>query len=127
MAAIYIVRDPRNLITSLGYHYELSLEEAFSFLTNKKKIIFPINVEEQKKDIKAIEDFNFLSDWSTHYQSWKNINFCPIKIIKYEDVENLDAKSLLKINVKDDKIHTEIEARTKNFDHQLGNFDQNAF
>ena len=85
LAAIYIVRDPRNLITSLGYHYELSLEEAFSFLTNKKKIIFPINVEEKKKDIKDPEDFNFLSDWSTHYQSWKNINFCPIKIIKYED------------------------------------------
>ena len=26
-----------------------------------------------------------MSDWSTHYQSWKNNNFCPIKIIKYED------------------------------------------
>jgi len=39
----------------------------------------------EKKNIKDPEDFNFLSDWSTHYQSWKNINFCPIKIIKYED------------------------------------------
>ena len=66
LAAIYIVRDPRNLITSLGYHYELNLDEAFSFLTNKKKIIFPINVEEKKKNIKDREDFNFLSDWSTH-------------------------------------------------------------
>ena len=85
LAAIYVVRDPRNLITSLSYHYELSLDEAFSFLTNKKKIIFPINVENKDKDINDPEDFNFLSDWSTHYQSWKNINFCPIKIIKYED------------------------------------------
>ena len=46
------------------------------------------------------------------------------KIIKYEDVENLGAKSLLKINIKDDKILTEIEARTKNFDYQLGNINQ---
>ena len=84
-AVIYVVRDPRNLITSLVHHYELSLDEAFSFLTNKKKIIFPINAEKREKDIKDREDFNFLSDWSTHYQSWKNINFCPIKIIKYED------------------------------------------
>ena len=84
-AVIYVVRDPRNLITSLVHHYELSLDEAFSFLTNKKKIIFPINDEKREKDIKDHEDFNFLSDWSTHYQSWKNINFCPIKIIKYED------------------------------------------
>ena len=84
-AVIYVVRDPRNLITSLVHHYELSLDEAFSFLTNKKKIIFPINAEKGEKDIKDREDFNFLSDWSTHYQSWKNINFCPIKIIRYED------------------------------------------
>ena len=59
LAAIYIVRDPRNLITSLSYHYELSLDEAFNFLTNKKKIIFPINVEDKEKDIKNLEDFNF--------------------------------------------------------------------
>ena len=32
------------------------------------------------------QDFNFLGDWSDHYKSWKNINFCPIKIIKYEDI-----------------------------------------
>ena len=37
IAAIYIVRDPRNLITSLSHHYEIDLKEAFRFLTNKKK------------------------------------------------------------------------------------------
>ena len=84
-AVIYVARDPRNLITSLAHHYEFTLDEAFSFLINKKKIIFPINAEKREKDIKDHEDFNFLSDWSTHYQSWKNINFCPIKIIRYED------------------------------------------
>ena len=84
-AVIYIVRDPRNLITALSHHYELSLDEAFSFLTNKRKIIFPVNIANNKKNIKESKDFNFLGDWSTHYHSWKNINFCPIKIIKYED------------------------------------------
>ena len=29
---------------------------------------------------------NVLGDWSRHYKSWKNIGFCPIKIIKYEDI-----------------------------------------
>ena len=84
-AVIYVVRDPRNLITSLAHHYELSLDEAFSFLTNKKKIIFPVSVNDKEKNIKDREDFNFLGDWSMHYQSWKNINFCPIKIVKYEE------------------------------------------
>ena len=31
-------------------------------------------------------DFNFLGDWEDHYLSWKNIVFCPVKIIKYEDL-----------------------------------------
>ena len=86
MAAIYIVRDPRNLITSLSHHYSFNINEAFSFLTNKKKIIFPINFKKKDKIKNSIQDFNFLTDWSGHYQSWKNIGFCPIKIIKYEDI-----------------------------------------
>ena len=85
MATIYIVRDPRNLVTSLAHHYELSLDEAFNFLTNKRKIIFPINFNNNERSIKDPTDFNFLGDWASHYNSWKNINFCPVKIIKYED------------------------------------------
>ena len=118
LAAIYVVRDPRNLITSLANHYELNLDETFSFLTNKRKIIFPINRGAEKKDIKENEDFNFLGDWSDHYQSWKNINFCPIKIIKYEDlltdvqkvfVSTLDFLSkFLKIKFDKKKINTSL-------------------
>ena len=93
LAAIYVVRDPRNLVTSLSHHYELNLEASYDFLTNKRKIIFPINAKEKGKNNKSPEDFNFLSDWSAHYKSWKNINFCPIKIIKYEDCL-LDAKKV---------------------------------
>lgn len=81
-AAIYIVRDPRNLITSLSHHFEISVEEAFNFLSNKRKIIFPKN----NKNNNQPDDFNFIGDWSGHYKSWKNINFCPIKIIRYEDI-----------------------------------------
>ena len=81
--AIYIVRDPRNLILSIAHHYSLTHEEAYEFLINKKKIIFPIN---SNKNNRKKEDFNFLGTWSGHYRSWKNINFCPIKIVKYEDI-----------------------------------------
>tara|TARA_Y100001960_G_C14303540_1_gene647298 strand:- start:87 stop:644 length:558 start_codon:yes stop_codon:yes gene_type:complete len=86
MAVIYIVRDPRNLITSISHHYSLHLDEAFNFLTNKKKIIFPINFIETKKTGEKLKDFNFIGDWSGHYLSWKKIGFCPVKIIKYEDI-----------------------------------------
>ncbi len=84
-AVIYIVRDPRNLITSLSNHYSCSLDEALNFMTNKRKIIFEDFMKKTKIE-GSLHDFNFLTDWSGHYQSWKNISFCPIKIIKYEDI-----------------------------------------
>ena len=93
-AAIYIVRDPRNLITSLAHHYEMNLGDAFNFLTNKRKIIFPQSLEKDDKLSNKPRDFNFLADWSGHYTSWKNINFCPLKIVKYEDLI-LDTENIL--------------------------------
>ena len=82
-ACIYIVRDPRNLVTSLSHHYELDYKNAIRFITNKRKIIFPKTLSNKNDNH---NDFNFIGDWSGHYNSWKNISFCPIKIIKYEDL-----------------------------------------
>ena len=53
LATIYIIRDPRNLVTSLAHHYQLNINDAFNFLTNKRKIIFPINSNyKNKKELK---------------------------------------------------------------------------
>ena len=95
LGVIYIVRDPRNILTSLSNHYEIDYEKSFEFITNKRKIIFPIKKGTQNKSTER--DFNFLSDWSTHYNSWKNINFCPIKIIKYEDIILNNKKTFISI------------------------------
>ena len=85
-AAIYIVRDPRNVITSISNHYEFNIDESFNFMTNKRKIIFPNKNENNEVLQKTQNDFNFLGDWQDHYLSWKDIGFCPVKIIKYEDI-----------------------------------------
>ena len=80
-AAIYVVRDPRNLITSISHHYSLGTEEAFNFIVNKQKII--------SKSEWGSEDFGIatiLGSWSQHYKSWKNLKFAPILIVKYEDL-----------------------------------------
>tara|TARA_B110000196_G_scaffold112250_1_gene97552 strand:+ start:295 stop:1140 length:846 start_codon:yes stop_codon:yes gene_type:complete len=92
VAAIYIIRDPRNVITSISNHYNLSLQDSLEFIKNKKKIIFP-----NKKKINNHDDFNFISNWSDHYSSWKNINFAPIKIIKYEDLTRDTNKTFISI------------------------------
>tara|TARA_B100000787_G_scaffold63912_1_gene46952 strand:+ start:101 stop:955 length:855 start_codon:yes stop_codon:yes gene_type:complete len=79
---IYIVRDPRNVITSLKNHYELSYDESLKWMTNSKKFIY--DVENVKQD--GYSDFQFISSWSTNYKSWKIQKEIPVKIIRYEDL-----------------------------------------
>jgi len=84
IGCIYVIRDPRNVVTSMKNHYELTDEEAFSWMTNPKKFIYDVNNFE--KD--GFSDFQFISSWSNHYKSWKNQKHIPIKIIKYEHLLN---------------------------------------
>jgi len=97
LSCIYIVRDPRNVITSISNHYNLDLFESLSFIKNEKKIIFT----KQKSLVKKInhdpKDFNFLSSWSSHYSSWKNTTIFPIKVVKYEDLEKDVDKTFISV------------------------------
>ena len=55
-----------------------------------------------------------LGRWSDHYKSWKNINFAPILVVKYEDlIENSHKtfililnflKKLIDINIDEKKV-----------------------
>jgi hypothetical protein len=79
---IYIVRDPRNVITSLENHYEMHHEEALKWITNLNKYIY--DVHKMKED--GYSNFQFISSWSMNYKSWNIQKKIPIKIIKYEDL-----------------------------------------
>ncbi len=82
IACIYVIRDPRNLITSLKNHYELDYDEALKFMINEKKYIYDYHKQND------YSDFQFISSWENNFLSWKNQNDFPIKIIKYEDLLN---------------------------------------
>ena len=81
LGAIYIVRDPRNLITSLMHHYSLDYDEAYSKLINENASLL-----EKPKD-NDHSNFTFLGSWSNHYTSWKNAIDFKTLFIKYEDLE----------------------------------------
>jgi len=80
LGCIYIIRDPRNIITSLKNHYELNYKEALDFMLNEKKFICDNNVKNDFSDIQ------FLGSWSKHYDSWLNNKIFPVKLVKYEDL-----------------------------------------
>ena len=82
LGAIYIVRDPRNILSSLKNHYDFKdYNEAFEFMKNKKKYIWDIR---KNNDYSG---FQFLGSWQEHYKSWiKNQKFKTL-LVKYEDLE----------------------------------------
>ena len=84
IGAIYVVRDPRNVITSLKNHYELNDEQALKWMMNEKNFIYDV----EKFKVDGYSDFQFVSSWNTNFKSWKSQKKIPIKIIKYEDLLN---------------------------------------
>tara|TARA_A100001011_G_scaffold382735_1_gene452969 strand:- start:1094 stop:1939 length:846 start_codon:yes stop_codon:yes gene_type:complete len=91
LGAIYIVRDPRNLITSLTHHYSLDYEEAFSKLTDENATLL------QKSSDNDHSNFTYLGSWSSHYKSWKNTKDFKTLFIRYEDLENDKINTFLRI------------------------------
>ena len=79
IGAIYIVRDPRNLITSLAHHYQIDQNEAFNFMVNTKKALI------EKSNNKFVGFVPILS-WDLHLESWINCKKFPVLVIRYEDL-----------------------------------------
>ena len=91
IGAIYIIRDPRNLISSLKNHFQLSFEKAYEFLINKKNSLSTIH------DNKDSLNFQPLGSWDFHVNSWtKNKDF-PVLKVKYEDLINSTFETFKKI------------------------------
>lgn len=84
IGCLYVVRDPRNVFTSLKNHYQLNDEQAIKWMTNDKNFIYYV----QKFEENGFSDFQFISSWNVHYKSWKMQKKLPIKFIKYEDLQN---------------------------------------
>ena len=82
LGGIYIVRDPRNILTSIQNHFELTKDEALKFMTNEKKFIHDHNLKDD------YSDFQFISSWEKNYQSWIRQKIFPVKTVKYENLNN---------------------------------------
>jgi hypothetical protein len=84
IGCIYIVRDPRNVITSLKNFYEMNDDQVFKWITNKNQYIY----DAHKFKTNGFSNFQFISSWDTNFESWKIQKQIPIKIIRYEDLLN---------------------------------------
>ena len=88
LGAIYIVRDPRNVVNSLAHHNGLSIDEAADTMIDNSKFL-----------LKSVKNCRvFLGSWSFNYNSWKNLQVKnKYLLIKYEDLINKKKTTMLKI------------------------------
>ena len=128
LAALYIVRDPRNVVSSLSNHFNLSIEKSLELIVDKNKTIS--NPTDKNKNI----GLTVLSNWKTNYQSWRDWKSVKVKIIKYEDLIYSSKntfinilnflKEFIKIEFNENKIKNVIQStefkRLKSFEQKYG-------
>ena len=96
LGAINIVRDPRNVITSIKNFYSLkNYDEALKFMCDEKRFLGKFD----KKNMYERETQfpTFISSWGNHYKSWKNFKK-NLLLIKYEDLIDKPEKTFGKIS-----------------------------
>ena len=79
LGAIYIVRDPRDVVLSYANHLQLSHEETVERMFDSK------NGEFQPGE-KGEYNSTITGSWSDNYNSWKSYKSSKILIIKYENL-----------------------------------------
>ena len=91
LGAIYIIRDPRNVITSLTHHYSLEYSEAFKHMIDENSSLL------EKSHELDHSNFTYLNSWANHYKSWKNNSNFEVLFIKYEDFETNKEETFKKV------------------------------
>ena len=122
---IHIVRDPRNIITSVKNHFSRkNYDEALKFMTDEKK---SLGSRTKKKDTDLP---TVVSSWSNHYKSWKKMKKNYL-LIKYENLLNNPKDEFNKIiNYLDKNLNltfnnNKIENAIKNSDFKKLKYQEN--
>ena len=78
LGAVYIIRDPRNVLTSLKNHYSFDNDKALKMITDKTRSLMSNNGSHAS--------LTYLSSWAENYLSWFRNNRFRRLFVKYEDL-----------------------------------------
>lgn len=82
LGAVYIVRDPRNVFTSIKNHFSYDDQKAMEMILDKKSYLMA-------KDGGGFASYSYISSWAKNYISWVKYNKIRRLFIRYEDlIEN---------------------------------------
>jgi hypothetical protein len=75
-AAVYLIRDPRDLVLSYADHFGLDVEGAATAIASPRNSV-PTNARTVTQ---------FLGNWSDHVRSWGRAKGFPVLVLRYEDM-----------------------------------------
>ena len=117
LGVVYIVRDPRNVITSVKNHYLFeSYQKSYDFMTNDRQIIGAKDDPKFEIDLPTI-----ISSWKNHYNSWKKLKVNYL-LIKYENLLKKPLEEFTKI-VNFLNLYSELNIKKENMEDCIKNCD----
>lgn len=87
VGGIYVVRNPLDVVVSMSHHFGLDIDGAIDFLGN----------EDTATDTDSRWVSQILGSWSTHVQSWSDIEHPRFVVVRYEDLLEKPAKTFARV------------------------------
>jgi len=78
--AIYILRDPRDVVVSISHQLEWTIDEAITFINNPTQLIH------RESDLEGL--FHYVGMWSQHVVSWGDDKSFKVGLVRYEDLHS---------------------------------------
>lgn len=93
LGSIYIVRDPRNVVTSLANFKNISPEEACDNMIKSYRIPGDLSLKSGSERTTV-----YIGTWALNFNSWKSFKFQDrYLLVKYEDLINQKEKTFIKV------------------------------
>src|SRR5690606_3830928 len=77
IGAIYILRDPRDVVISAADHYGLTINQAIEMMADHKA---------RGRGTPGNTVHELMGSWSDHVRSWTRWKATPLMVLRYEDM-----------------------------------------
>lgn len=120
-AAIYILRDPRDMVLSYARHYGQTPSETIATISRTDNATLA--------DMRNVEQY--LGTWSNHVLSWTRSRKFPVHTMRYEDMHDRAKETFggllefLSVPVEDERLEKAI--RFSSFDEVRAQEDRDSF